>query len=284
MKRQEESQFLHSSSLQDKVGEVLGDLVNIYNGRRKVLRLCDEVLDLAKHGVCIKPELQGLAPDQVKELKLVDEYEEECQPSGGFAYEADPVQRRNGRAPVADMKKVLRNTVEEARAKVGRDNVKAGQEVGQKDVQQSLDILRGAVRIVWPMGLPPHDRVQEELDNCEDLTGTQESKMVLDPQASSLWFASKEMARDKQLKDYLGNNEKTKVVVKLSTVGSGPPAREPAFSEEQRKQMMLAEHRRREEIKKLVEDSEDNYLNQDWASSRQMKNSLQGVGNVDWKP
>ena len=74
--------------------------MTIYNGRRKVVRLAEEIKDLAKHGVTMKPELQGLHPDQIKELKLVDEYEEQCVPSGGFAYQADPVQRRNGRAPV----------------------------------------------------------------------------------------------------------------------------------------------------------------------------------------
>ena len=29
-------------------------------------RLADEVKELAKHGVMIKPELQGLHPDQIK--------------------------------------------------------------------------------------------------------------------------------------------------------------------------------------------------------------------------
>ena len=102
IKRQEESLFLHSCQVSDSVDSVLAKVVTIYNGRRKVLRLAEEVKDLAKHGVMIKPELQGLHPDQVKELKLVDEDEERCEPSGGFAYLADPVQRRNGRAPVRD--------------------------------------------------------------------------------------------------------------------------------------------------------------------------------------
>jgi hypothetical protein len=35
---------------------------------------------------------------------------------------------------------------------------------------------------------------------------------VLDPAKASLWFATKELARDKQLKDYLGKHEKTKVI------------------------------------------------------------------------
>ena len=38
------------------------------------------------------------------------------------------------------------------------------------------------------------------LENCEDLSGTQESTQVLDPLASQLWFTSKEMKRDKILK------------------------------------------------------------------------------------
>ena len=86
--------------------------------------------------------------------------------------------------------------------------------------------------------------------------------MVLDPAKTTLWFATKELTREKKLKDFLGKNEKTKVgapcfcgpytylqvVVKLSTAGSGPPVREPMFNEEERKAMMMAEHRRREEV------------------------------------
>jgi len=40
-------------------------------------------------------------------------------------------------------------------------------------VQEALQILRGAVMIVYPMGLPPHDPIRLEFDNTEDLSGTQ---------------------------------------------------------------------------------------------------------------
>ena len=42
----------------------------------------------------------------------------------------------------------------------------------------------------------------------------------------------------------------------------GPPVREPGMSEEERKHLMLMEHRRREEVKRLLEDNDDNYLDQ----------------------
>lgn len=40
-------------------------------------------------------------------------------------------------------------------------------------VKEALDQLRGAVMIVYPMGLPPHDPIRMELENREDLSGMQ---------------------------------------------------------------------------------------------------------------
>lgn len=40
-------------------------------------------------------------------------------------------------------------------------------------VKDALDQMKGAVMIVYPMSLPPHDPVRQELENTEDLSGTQ---------------------------------------------------------------------------------------------------------------
>ena len=45
--------------------------------------------------------------------------------------------------------------------------------VTQATVKEALDILRGAVTIVYPMGLPPHDNIRLEFENNEDLEGRQ---------------------------------------------------------------------------------------------------------------
>lgn len=42
-------------------------------------------------------------------------------------------------------------------------------------VKEALAQLRGAVMIVYPMGLPPHDPIHMELEDREDLSGTQVS-------------------------------------------------------------------------------------------------------------
>ncbi len=45
--------------------------------------------------------------------------------------------------------------------------------LSETKVQEAIDELRGAVTIVYPMGLPPHDPIQMEFENKEDLEGTQ---------------------------------------------------------------------------------------------------------------
>ena len=53
--------------------------------------------------------------------------------------------------------------------------VQADALVTQATVKEALDILRGAVMIVYPMGLPPHDPIRHEFENNEDLSGKQVS-------------------------------------------------------------------------------------------------------------
>ena len=72
-----------------------------------------------------------------------------------------------------DLKKVLNDTADDVKKKIHKDNVKSGVEVTEKTVKECLDLISGAVKIVWPMGLPHFDTVRMELENCEDLSGTQ---------------------------------------------------------------------------------------------------------------
>ena len=116
-------------------------------------------------------------------------------------------------------------------------------------VEEAIALLRGAVMIVYPMGLPPHDNIRMELEGAEELEGTQASKEVVPPDAASLWFSGKEMQADKRLLDYVGRNDKTKVVVKLQRRGGGAPGREPVVSAEEQRQMMAYYYRKQEEMK-----------------------------------
>jgi hypothetical protein len=64
-----------------------------------------------------------------------------------------------------------------------------------------------------------------------------------------LWWAGKELLRGKKLEDFVGRNEKTKIIAKLQKKGQGAPGREPVFSETEQKLMMAHAYKRQEELK-----------------------------------
>lgn len=92
--------------------------------------------------------------------------------------------------------------------------VKSSSPLTLKIIEEALNILRGAVTIVYPMKLPPHDTIQMEFTNTEDLTGTQASKDVIEPSKAQLWFAGRQVLPGKKMSEYLGQNDKTKVSAK----------------------------------------------------------------------
>ncbi|XP_076876290.1 cilia- and flagella-associated protein 298 [Brachyhypopomus gauderio] len=284
VKRGDESQFLFTTTVDVCVESLTQQVAQIYNGRLKVDRVCSEIPELADHGITLPPNMQGLTEDQITDLKLKDEWEDKCIPSGGAEFRKDEIGRRNGHAPNDKMKDVLKKTMEEAKALISKKQVLANVCVTMDMVKEALDQLRGAVMIVYPMGLPPHDPIRAELENQEDLSGTQASLQVIPEEEAQLWWAAKEMQRGKKLRDYIGKNEKTKIVVKLQKRGQGAPSREPVVSEEEHKQMMLHYYRRQEELKKLNEMDDDSYLQSEWADRQTLKRQFQGLTNIKWGP
>ena len=261
------------------VGDIIQKIVNVHNGILKVVRVCDDVEGLAAHGVKVSPDTEGLLEEQIAELKLVDREGERCVPTGGIKNNPDPLQKRNGKAPVDA--EVLTKTVAEARNKISKDNVKANVCVTWAIVKEALDILKGAVAIVYPMGLPEYDPIRMELENREEIRGSNEA---IDVDEATLWFANKEMKREDALFKYSGKNEKTKLIVKLSTQRRGQPTSESFISPETQKKLALENYKRMEELKRLEKDVDDSYLNSNWADGQALRRKFQGLNNISWKP
>lgn len=284
VKKGDDSQFLFETTVVNNVEDDLKVILNIYNGRLKVERLASEIEYLSKAGVTLPANMQGLTDEQITELKLVDEWSNKCIPSGGFVEQRDELGRRNGRVPNDKMGQILMNTVKEAKEKIAKSLVQKDVCLTESIVQEAIDLMKGAVTIVYPMGLPPHDNIQMEFDNEEDLEGTQASKDIIPPNMGSIWFSGKEMVAGKKLSDYLGKNEKSKVIAKIQKKGGGAPGREPVVSADEQKQMMAYYYKKQEDMKKLVLEEDDSYLNSDWADSQSLKRQFQGMNNIQWKP
>lgn len=102
------------------------------------------------------------------------------------------------------------------------------------------------------------------------------------PTQSSLWWAGKELVKDKTLSEFVGKNEKTKIIVKIQKKGQGPPVREAPMGEQEQKNLMAYYYRKQEELKKLGENEDDDYLNSSWADPKSLKNAFSGVRDVKW--
>eukprot|EP00434_Breviolum_minutum_P034595 symbB.v1.2.030625.t1/scaffold3472.1/size76643/6 len=146
--------------------------------------------------------------------------------------------------------------------------------------------MKGAVMIAYPAfhRLPVYDPARQELEEREELDGASELQCVLEPAQTNLWWAGKELRTDQTLEQYIGKNEKTKIVAKLTPKASGAPVREPRIDENTHKAMMAHYYRKQEEQKKLQEDEDDSYLDSEWANPKALKSALVGNGRpISWK-
>ncbi|XP_045507161.1 cilia- and flagella-associated protein 298-A [Colias croceus] len=283
VKRGDENQFLYETNVNNQVDDVVKDIVAIFNGRLKVSRICYEFEELWTHGTFLPTEMQGLTDEQIKELKLEDPWAKRCAPQG-YIEAKDDMGRRCGLAPPPNLQEVLKKAAEFAKETISKKHVDLRKCMTQKDVARALEELRGATKIVFPAGLPPHDPVRMELDNVEDLTGTQAANEVIDPARACLWACGKKLISGNMLCDHLGKNDKTKVTVKLCSSSEGAPGREPVLTEDERKQLMLQAYRKQEEWKKLEQDEDDSYLDSKWADGQNLKRQFHGLNNISWKP
>jgi hypothetical protein len=290
VKRNEKSMFLYENLVSTPISELVPVLVNRYNLINRVKRLVQAGRDLVLYGPLKPYDQQGLTEEQLSNLdkkQKSNEVEEAkiITNDKGFqvAYRPDPTGRRNGEAPIPDTAKVIEKALDDAEQLISKDKVAQNIFITDKELEEAIQTIKGAVMIAYPMGIPSFDPVQEIIDDNEDLSGSADGKEVLDPKTSTLWWAGKELKKDKKLSDYLGRNEKTKIIAKLQKAGQGAPVREAPLTEQEQKNLMAYYYKKQEEQKKLEENDDDDYLAAEWANPRALKSAFSGIREVSWR-
>jgi len=284
VKRSDKDTFLFDTPASSEVEATVRELVKVQNLRGKVNRLAASAEQLAMYGPMKLPEQQGLEDS----TPLVEDYDvttgkvNHATPQHGANYRNDPSERRTGDAPSDELAQVITRTVEDAKALTSEKQVQLKRTTTSAALEEAINNIRGAVMIVYPMGLPDYDHVRQCLEEREALEG-QDGLEFLELDKTSLWFASKEMQSEKLLSDYVGKNDKTKVVAKLQKKGAGAPAREPVVSEDEQKAMIAFYHKKEQEMQKMELEDEDAYLHSSWANPKALKSAFSGVGEVIWK-
>ena len=285
VKRSDKDTFLFDTPAATEVDVVLREVVAIHNLRQKIGRLAAQVEGLAAHGPMKVPEQQGLDD----ETPLLEDYDVKdgttkarAPPERGAHFCPDPSERRTGNAPSPELAAVLTKTVEDAKALASERQVQMKVATTQKALADAVGNIRGAVMIAYPMGLPDYDAVRQILEEREAVDGAAGLE-ELEIEKASLWCFNKELQREKLLSDYVGKNDKSKVVAKLQKKGAGAPAREPVVSAEEQKAMIAFYHKKEQEMQKMSLEDEDSYMNSAWANPKALKNAFSGVGDVSFK-
>jgi len=282
VKKAEKNEWLFETTSATSVEVVTKELCRIHNLRGRVNRLTEAATELAKHGPMKTPEEQGLDDDTplLSDMQEDGTMKAKSKPSQGPNYNPDPSNRRNGDAPSAELQTVIQRTVDDAKVLTSMQMVESKKTLTAKMLTDAIDSIRGAVMICYPMGLPEWDLVKQTLEEPDDGLGADD----LDPEVAVLWWANKELQREKTMAEYVGRNEKTKIIGKLQKAGSTAPMREPLVTKEEQQEMIAYYHKKEQEMKKLAAEDEDAYLNSAWANPKNLKNSFTGVGDISWKP
>lgn len=261
------------------LAELIPELVKIHNGRLRIERLTAEIEGLADFGIAKPVEAVGLTDEQIIELKIKDLWTPKCFPSGGAVFNKDVIGRRTGNAPKPELAEVLKKTCAEAMAATSKDLVAQRKLMTYSVIEEQIQTIKGAVMIVYPMGLPPYDEVEHILNDTEDLSGRQAALQHIHEDMAELWWAGKNMTRNKKLLDFVGKNEKTTIIAKIQKKGGGAPVREAAVDPETQKAMMAFAYKKQQEMKAL-DEADDVSGDAAWADSKSLKRSMHGTGSI----
>ncbi|KAJ3064297.1 hypothetical protein HDU98_012274 [Podochytrium sp. JEL0797] len=292
VKRNTDTLFFTEAPAASPADEVIAKVAEIYNMKLRLARLIDAANDLSMYGLLRPENEQGYSIEELEELKGGEASSSSHSKIGqvfhrdGFSYiyNPDPTGRRNGEAPLLNYVEIIQKTLETARNLVSKEFWMSNKFLTIDLMQDAINNISGALIMAYPMGMAEFEPANDIIKGTEDLAGTAASKEVIPVEDAALWWAGKEIMRGKLLSDFVGKNDKTKLIVKLQKKSQGAPVREAPLSEHAQKEMMAFYYKKQEEHKKLIENDEDSYLNASWANSKSLKSSFNGVSNVSWRP
>lgn len=280
VKQQDGECFLFETTTNTLNDHVIDSLVEIYNARIKARIIIETIKKLNTNqqvdDVDGTESINSVAVINVKDGHGTDLDSISTASNGEFQILSDPIINLN-------------RSIDELEKYLCKTHTQSCAPTRLQLIEDKIDNVRGAILMVYPKGLPSSDTLLalnwDQLDqNEKDLKyeNFALSSNMLVARETKLWCAGKEMMRGQKVSNLLGTNEKTKVICKLVKSSDGAPMREPVVNEKEREAMIHYYMKRQDELKRLAESEgiDDDYLNSDWADSKQMKRSLQGIDNI----
>ncbi|GIQ82727.1 protein of unknown function DUF2870 [Kipferlia bialata] len=278
-------EYLYETTTETEVSAATEECLKMNNQMILIHALADSIKDLAAHGPMRTPEERGLGEDSSEDdLDDVDD-ETRGDSASGLGPQVDEYKQRVGYAPDAPMKEVLTKACTEAKAAISKDRASQYTPIPPSEVDHALDTLKGATMIAYPGGLPEYDTTAMLLEQRGEYErGEVQEKGVFLLSTGHLWFAGKPLDRSTKLKERLGRNEKTTIVVAPSRSATQAPVRENEAGGYNRDAMEWA-WRREQSLKQAEQGASDDasYLEREWADPSGLQRTLQGASKFRFR-
>jgi len=265
-----EDQFIFLSTCDAEVDDVSTRVIRLWNERLRLKYIANACKEIAKMGPLRIEAERGITDKEIFTQSFPESKLKDC--------EADPSGQRVGVTPPTGAQ--ITQYAEAALEAISVNRAIQRQALTMEVIEEHRMNLRGCLMIAYPMGLQPHEPLSQFLDEKLKFEWVGDHRKLKDEQTGQLWFASRKLQRTEKLSKYLGTNEKTKVIIKITSEKGGAPVREPSVDEEAHKQMLAFWHKKQEKDKELAKDDEDSYLMSEWANPNQLKTAFQGMKDL----
>lgn len=294
-------EFLYESLASAEIAQLTQSIVDVHNARIRLQFTCYEVKEFLKYGPSRNESLRGLKSNPSSDKKSdnensdSDDEQDYKNTDEDIVFDADPNAQRIGRVPA--LTKISQQTLEQTTVKIDtyldsarcklRKNGGLTSMAAINELFLELQQNMKQAAIV----LPAHDPITYLLmtynadgnSETDEILLNSEHSHMYDGKTAQLWFTFKKLERGKLLSDYIGTNEKTKIIVKITKAQSHMPVREPVCDEQTRKQMMSFWYKQQESDKALNGDDDESYLRSDWANTSALKQTMLGTQNIRLK-
>ena len=212
-----------------KITDLVNELMEVCNMRVKLDHICQGVEELAKLGIIKPEELRGLTTvetikgalemmPQEQRLKY-DFFDHPREVPSNMRVVEDKQGFRWGLIHAPHLQDMLLAEVLKARTYLHKNQVALKDTIHLKGLQTLFDNLKGAVMIAYPgyYGLPDYEPVKQILENLYEYDHRVNDNFDYFKNSDDLqiWWAGKEFQKGKQLKDHVGKNEKTKIIIRI---------------------------------------------------------------------
>jgi hypothetical protein len=258
------------------VKDVILEVAEVHNLRLKVQRMANTMTELAKYGPMRPEETRGLSEETGKVSELnIHAY--------GEPTNLDEYGYRTGCPPPSGVTAIMLKAAEAGQAAVHYKLVEEKKALDLPTLKGHLARMKAAVMIAYPAyhRLPWYDPCRQECEDVFEMDGRSDTQDYLDgPPDTSMWWAGKSLVYEKLLSDYVGTNEKSKLICRFDEKEKGAPVRQPRLDKETHKQVTEQYWERQKIERQLAADTDESYKSSPWANPNALKQALSGGRDI----